>query len=100
VIGSGVTGMSIALHLARRRQRVIVLEAHQIATGATGKSAGGIRLQFSDELKIRVSVVRFRPRPPYKTVDSARGSGFSTLGFSGNHTQPTLVPLCPRGEAL
>ncbi len=56
VVGAGVTGLSIAYHLARRRPgRVVVLERDAIASGATGKSVGGIRQQFSDELNIRLA---------------------------------------------
>lgn len=56
VVGAGVVGLSVAYHLARHRPgRVVVLEADAIASGATGKSVGGIRQQFSDELNIRLA---------------------------------------------
>jgi sarcosine oxidase subunit beta len=56
IIGGGVTGLSIAYHLTRAGERdVVLLEREQIASGATGKSAGGIRLQFSDAVNIRLA---------------------------------------------
>ena len=56
IIGAGVTGLSIAYHLAKAGATdVTVLERDQIASGATGRSAGGIRLQFSDEVNIRLA---------------------------------------------
>ncbi len=56
MIGGGVTGLSIAFHLARAGARdVTVLERDQLASGATGRSAGGIRLQFSDAVNIRLA---------------------------------------------
>ncbi len=56
IIGGGVTGLSIAYHLARAgADDVVVLEREQIASGATGRSAGGIRLQFSDAVNIQLA---------------------------------------------
>ena len=40
IIGSGVAGLSCALHLANRGQRVIVLEQHTLASGATSRASG------------------------------------------------------------
>ena len=48
VVGAGIVGASVAYHLAERGMKVAVLEAESApATGATGKSAGGIRVQFA-----------------------------------------------------
>jgi sarcosine oxidase subunit beta len=57
VIGGGVVGCSIAYHLARRRQRdVVVLERESVGAGTTSKAAGGIRSQFPTETEIRFSL--------------------------------------------
>ncbi len=42
VIGAGFTGLSAALHLAERGVRVVVLEAHRVGWGASGRNGGQI----------------------------------------------------------
>lgn len=42
VVGAGYTGLSAALHLAERGLRVIVLEAHRVGFGASGRNGGQI----------------------------------------------------------
>jgi sarcosine oxidase subunit beta len=55
VIGGGVVGTSIAYHLSRRGVGVLVLERDTLGAGSTGKNAGGVRLQFSTEINVRLS---------------------------------------------
>lgn len=56
IVGGGVIGASIAYHLSLRGAgRVIVLERDRLGSGSTGKNAGGIRLQFSTEVNVRLS---------------------------------------------
>ncbi len=58
VIGGGVIGCSIAYHLARKGcSDVIILERESLGSGSTGRSAGGVRLQFSTEINIRLSLL-------------------------------------------
>ncbi len=40
VIGGGFTGLSTALHLAEQGQRVVLLEAHRVGFGASGRNGG------------------------------------------------------------
>ncbi len=70
IIGGGVMGASAAFHLAEAGMTDIVLfDADQLAAGATAKSAGGFRLQFSDEINIALAqrsidaLERFHERP-------------------------------------
>ena len=58
IIGGGAVGTSIAYHLAERGAGggVVLLERHTLGSGSTGRSAGGIRSQFSTEVNIRFSL--------------------------------------------
>jgi sarcosine oxidase, subunit beta len=57
IIGSGIVGSSVAYHLAEAgctNVLVIEREAHQ-GKGSTGKSMGGVRVQFSTAVNIQMS---------------------------------------------
>ena len=56
IIGGGVIGASIAYHLVSKGVRdVIVLERDRLGSGSTSRNAGGVRLQFSTEINVRLS---------------------------------------------
>jgi sarcosine oxidase subunit beta len=63
VIGGGVIGSSIAYQLARRGLSVTVVEAREVASGASGASAGGVRQQGRDprELPIAMRAIAMWP---------------------------------------
>jgi sarcosine oxidase subunit beta len=62
IIGGGIVGASIAYHLAARGVRdVVVLERDQLGSGSTTRNAGGVRLQFSTEINVVLSL-RSLPR--------------------------------------
>lgn len=42
IVGAGYTGLSAALHLAGRGMSVIVLEAHRVGFGASGRNGGQV----------------------------------------------------------
>jgi sarcosine oxidase subunit beta len=57
VIGGGALGAATAFHLRRLGvDDVVLLERDTLASGSTSKAAGGIRMQFADELNIRIAL--------------------------------------------
>ena len=58
IIGGGCMGASVAYHLARLGiTNVVLLEREKLlATGSTGRNAGGVRHQFSNAANIRLSI--------------------------------------------
>lgn len=56
IIGSGIIGASCAFRLSDRGLKVVILEAQSApAMGSTGRSAAGVRVQFTEEVNIRLS---------------------------------------------
>jgi sarcosine oxidase subunit beta len=58
IVGGGCMGASVAYHLAKLGVTdVVLLEREEtLGTGATGRNAGGVRLQFSHEANVRLSL--------------------------------------------
>ena len=69
VVGGGITGSSVAFHLAEAGVDVCLLERSALASGSTSRAAGGVRAQFSDPLNIQLGLrslqafERFPERP-------------------------------------
>jgi gamma-glutamylputrescine oxidase len=59
VVGAGYTGLSAALHLAERGYSVVVLEAHRVGFGASGRNGGQVGSgQRQDQLWLEKAVGR------------------------------------------
>lgn len=60
IVGGGVMGTSIALHLARRRAgRILLCEKRHVAAGPTGRSSALLRHHYSIELYARMAARSF-----------------------------------------
>jgi len=55
VVGSGCMGSSTAFHLARRGLRVVLLERHHVASGATGHSGAIVRQLYEARIGVRLA---------------------------------------------
>ena len=61
IAGGGALGASVAWHLAELGiTDVVLLERETLASGSTSKSAGGFRMQFGDELNVRIALRSLR----------------------------------------
>jgi len=81
IIGAGIMGASCAWHLAKRGLSVVVLEREPApAMGSTGKSAAGVRVQFTTEANIRLSMYSL---PFYRAFAErfGRDIGYKDIGY-------------------
>jgi len=60
IIGGGIHGASLAFHLAQRGLRPVVVERHAVASGATGRSSGLVRMHYDVEAESRLAWESFR----------------------------------------
>ncbi|MER3408730.1 MAG: sarcosine oxidase subunit beta [Thermoleophilia bacterium] len=76
VVGGGAVGASAAWHLRQRGVgRVVLVERQTLASGSTGKAAGGIRTQFADELNVRIALRSL------DELERMEGIGFRQYGY-------------------
>jgi sarcosine oxidase subunit beta len=59
IVGAGVMGLAIAYNLASDRRgaggrRIVVVDGHYLAWGASGRNGGGVRQQWSTEMNVRL----------------------------------------------
>ena len=67
VVGAGVMGASVAYHLAKAGVRkVVVVEKRFLASGATGKSSGLVRMHYDNEPETyQRDILKFLVQPRY-----------------------------------
>ncbi len=81
IVGAGVQGASLAFHLARRGTAVVVVERESVASGATGRSSGFVRMHYDLEIESRTAWASY---PYFRDWDAMVGDGacdFVRTGF-------------------
>ena len=89
VVGAGVQGASLAFHLARRGARVLILERETIASGATGRSSGFVRMHYDLASDARLAAGSFEYFRDWSGRVGSGDCGFVQTGF---------VQLVPAGQ--
>ena len=81
VVGAGIVGASCAYHLASRGLEVTVLEREPApALGSTGRSAAGVRVQFTTPANVALSM---HSLPVYRDFQERHGFdvGYRDIGY-------------------
>jgi sarcosine oxidase subunit beta len=80
IIGAGIHGASLAFHLAERGMHAVVLEKATVASGATGRSSGMVRMHYDVEADARLA---WRSHAYFADWEHRVGgeSGFTNVGF-------------------
>ncbi len=81
VIGGGIMGASTAYYLTKMKfGRVVLLEKHLLASGATGYSAANVRQHYSNEVTVRLAK---RAVEQFSQYDDELGypCGFEQVGY-------------------
>jgi sarcosine oxidase subunit beta len=80
IIGAGIHGASLAFHLAERGVRPVVLEKATVASGATGRSSGMVRMHYDVEADARLA---WRSLAYFSDWEQRVGGdcGFNNVGF-------------------
>ena len=83
VVGAGVVGLSIALHLTQRGASVTVLDRAGIGAGASGVQPGGVRQQWGTRVNCLLARESMGVSTPTQESCCACGStlGFRTCGY-------------------
>src|SRR5579859_4946148 len=81
ITGAGIMGASCAFHLSERGLKVVVLEARNSpAMGSTGRSVAGVRVQFTEEVNIRLSWESIQEYQQFQDLYGEE-SGYRPIGY-------------------
>ncbi len=81
IIGAGIMGASCAFRLSERGLKVAILEAQgSPAIGSTGRSVAGVRVQFTEEVNIRLSWESIQEYQHFQDL-YGEDAGYSPIGY-------------------
>lgn len=92
IVGGGIVGTSTAFHLAQLGRRdVILVEREAVGAGSTARSAGMIKLQFSGQANVKLSLLSLEIfRSLESLLDRPIGfveCGLATLVWAGDEAR-------------
>src|SRR5437867_10832516 len=100
IIGGGVIGASVAYHLTTLGvSDVLIIERNALGSGSTGRSAGGVRQQFSTEVNCRLSMLSVEKLLRFEQ-DTGWDPSFHQVGYLFLLTRPSDWALFQRNIAL
>jgi glycine/D-amino acid oxidase-like deaminating enzyme/nitrite reductase/ring-hydroxylating ferredoxin subunit len=86
VVGAGITGLTVALLLARGGRRVGVVEAYRVGAGTTGRTTGKVSLLQGTKLSRILATQSHNVAQAY--VEANRDGQEWLLGFCADHGAP------------
>ena len=82
VVGGGVHGASTAWHLAKRGAgKIVLIEKDGIASGASGWSSAIVRMHYSLESLVKITMYGREMYGDWKNIVGVGESGFRQVGF-------------------
>jgi sarcosine oxidase subunit beta len=81
IIGGGIHGASLAFHLSARGLKVAVLEKNTVASGATGRASGLVRMHYDLEQEAALAWESFLWFRDWKDRVGPDPCGFTRTGF-------------------
>lgn len=90
VAGGGVMGCALAYQLSKRGVDVLLLEKAELGSQSTGKCAGGVRQQFSNEANVRLQMLAVRQLEAFESEVGAPAD-FRQNGYLFVLTRPQHV---------
>jgi hypothetical protein len=102
VVGAGLAGSSLALHLAEAGVAVAVLEARQPGWGASGRNAGHVLPTLRDPTvfeRLRTRAGAWKPLPSTAASSSSCRPGTASLPTRCARVTSTPPPARPRSPA-
>ena len=97
VVGGGFTGLSTALHLAKAGVRVILIEAHRIGDGASGRNGGQMGSgQRGGVMEVEKQLGFTRSKILWDIAEDAKRNLHQVAnegGFDFDYTEGQLTPM-------
>jgi sarcosine oxidase subunit beta len=90
IAGGGIMGCALAYQLARRQVDVLLLERAELGSQSTGKCAGGVRQQFSNEANVRIMLLGRRLFEGFEE-ETGGHADFRQIGYLFVLTRPQDV---------